>query len=173
MRSLCSADAATTPAFPMSANTNKLGDGTFGSVYSVNYEGRTCALKIPRLWTCVSNFANEVLLMERLAGAGGAPEPLGFCPDELAFLMTFCGKYTLKEHLARAANSGGLSLQHVLILALRLTERLQEIHRAGFIHCDLKCNNVTLKLDAEGNLESIHIIDFGLSCRVGDRRPSG
>lgn len=110
--------------------------------------------------------------MEDIAGAGGAPLPLAYCAKEMmpALLMSFCGRDTLKQHLVRGASCGGFSLEHVLSLALRVTERLQDLHRAGFVHCDLKANNVTLRLDAERNVESVHIIDFGLSARVWKRR---
>jgi len=147
-----------------------LGSGSYGCVYTVDYEGQTCVLKVPH---CAgdSSLRREMELLQRIAGAGGAPVPLAFCPESHALLMSFCGKASLKQHLSRGARSGGFSLQHVLCLALRVTERLLELHRAGFVHCDLNCNNVTVKLDAARKLESVHIIDYGLSARIGERRP--
>lgn len=143
-----------------------LGFGSYGNVYAVRYKGQTCALKVARnIADCT--LRSELEFLQSIAGAGGAPVPLAFCPERDALLMSFCGKDGLHEYLRR----GGFSLQHVLSVALRVTERLQELHRAGFVHGDLKCNNVTVKLDAERNLESSHLIDFGLSARIGERFP--
>lgn len=109
-------------------------------------------------------FDEEIELLESIGGAGGAPIPLGFSWEMPCLLMTFCGKDDLASYAKRASE---FSLLHVLTLALRVTDRLRELHQAGFVHCDLKSNNVTLKLDAEENVKSVHIIDFGLSLRMG------
>nr|XP_027208392.1 uncharacterized protein LOC113802123 [Penaeus vannamei] len=91
----------------------------------------------------------------------------GRTEESHALLMSFCGKEALRVYLRR----GGLSFQHALSGALCVTERLQDLHRAGFVHGDLKLNNVTLKEDGERNVESVHLVDFGLSARVGERFP--
>lgn len=67
----------------------------------------------------------ELELMEDIAGAGGAPLPLAYCPKKPSLLMSFCGKDTLIQHLRQGASSGGFSLQHVLSLDLLATERLR------------------------------------------------
>jgi len=157
-------------AMLQATGTQMLGAGSYGSVYAVQHRRQTCALKcahsngvIP-LWS-------EMKWLQSIAGAGGAPVPLASCPESPALLMSFCGKENLREYLRKGARSGGFSLEHVLSLALRVTERLQDLHRAGVVHGDLKANNVTLRLNAAGNPESVHIIDFGLSPRAGETRP--
>jgi len=157
-------------AMLQATGTQMLGAGSYGSVYAVQHRRQTCALKcahsngvIP-LWS-------EMKWLQSIAGAGGAPVPLASCPESPALLMSFCGKENLREYLRKGARSGGFSLERVLSLALRVTERLQDLHRAGVVHGDLKANNVTLRLDAAGNPESVHLVDFGLSRRAGETRP--
>lgn len=53
---------------------------------------------------------------------------------------------------------------------LRVTERLQEVHRASFVRCDLKAHDIPVSLGGERNVEPVYIIDFGVSARVWERR---
>ncbi|XP_047496518.1 uncharacterized protein LOC125044110 [Penaeus chinensis] len=145
--------------------TRFLGEGSYGKVFLVLYQGQQCVVKRGQAIHDVLDFVEETKLMEVLKGAGGAPIPLGFCYDIPALVMTFCGAKNMRDYLK--GQSSELPLLFILRLALRLTERLQEIHRAGFVHCDLKSNNVTLKFDRQRKLESVHIIDFGFACRIG------
>lgn len=145
-----------------------LGMGNFGQVYSVVYDDEKCALKVGYYRKDSASFKAEMECMQFVGGAGGAPIPLAFCPEMPALIMTLCGATTLDTHLVKAERTGGLSLQHTLTLALSLAERLQEVHEASFVHCDLKSTNVTLDLDAEQNPESVYIVDFGLSNCIGE-----
>ncbi|XP_037796463.1 mitogen-activated protein kinase spk1-like, partial [Penaeus monodon] len=49
-----------------------------------------------------------------------------------------------------------------------IAKRLQEIHEAGIIHGDFKPDNCLITFDEEGNPDA-HIIDFGLSTKIGQR----
>nr|XP_027237448.1 tau-tubulin kinase homolog Asator-like [Penaeus vannamei] len=144
-----------------------LGSGASAKVYSVRYEGRTRALKVAH--SPDIDVSSELVFLSSINGAGGAPVPLAVGTDPDALLMTFCGKRTLGDYVRRGPKSGAFSLLHLLTLAMRVTERLQELHRAGFVHCDLKANNVTVRLDSGRNVKSVHLIDFGLSVRIGTR----
>lgn len=146
-----------------------LGEGISAHVLRVLHEGLECALKTGLDQEDSDLFREEVEYLELLDGAGGAPVPLGFCPEVPALLMTFCGADDLLGYLEKGDRNGGYELRHILVLALRVTERLQEVHQAGVVHCDFKPDNVTVKLDAEENLASVHIIDFGFSRCVGER----
>ena len=67
-----------------------LGEGGFGYVNLVTYQGQECALKVGLDEAVVPSFENEREMMERAAGAGGAPRVLAFCPDTPALVMSFC-----------------------------------------------------------------------------------
>lgn len=52
-----------------------------------------------------------------------------------------------------------------------VAERLQEVHGAGYVHCDMKLDNVTVSMSGEGEPEAVHLIDFGMARRVGGSHP--
>ncbi|MGE4285888.1 MAG: serine/threonine-protein kinase [Phycisphaerae bacterium] len=56
-----------------------------------------------------------------------------------------------------------LSLIDVMLLFRMTAQGLNEMHRAGFVHCDIKPNNILVNL-AEAKLK---IIDLGQSCTIG------
>ncbi len=59
-------------------------------------------------------------------------------------------------------DSPGLSLGDVLLIFRMVATGLNAIHQKGFIHCDMKPNNILLNRSG-----SIKIIDLGQSCRIG------
>ncbi|XP_063593000.1 serine/threonine-protein kinase pkn3-like [Penaeus indicus] len=56
-------------------------------------------------------------------------------------------------------------------LMLRTCQALRQVHQAGFVHCDLKPDNVLVETDADGQPQEVHIIDLGLACRGGHAFP--
>ena len=55
-----------------------------------------------------------------------------------------------------------LSLVDVLLVFRMVATGLNAMHREGFIHCDIKPNNILM-----GKAGSIKIIDLGQSCKIG------
>ncbi len=49
---------------------------------------------------------------------------------------------------------------------LKVAEGLHYMHEHGFLHTDLKPNNILLQYDGQ-----VKIIDFGQSCEIGTRKP--
>ena len=58
--------------------------------------------------------------------------------------------------------SPGLSLGDILLVFRMIATGLNAMHEAGFVHCDIKPNNILIS--SKGDLK---IIDFGQSCRIG------
>ena len=63
-------------------------------------------------------------------------------------------------------DSPTLSLVDVLLVFRMVASGLNAIHREGFVHCDIKPNNILLSKSG-----SIKIIDFGQSCKIGTTKP--
>lgn len=59
-------------------------------------------------------------------------------------------------------DSATLSLVDVLLVFRMVATGLNAMHREGFIHCDIKPNNILM-----GKAGSIKIIDLGQSCKIG------
>ncbi|XP_047481700.1 casein kinase I-like [Penaeus chinensis] len=141
-----------------------LGKGANGIVVLVRYDEELCALKCGFNQGHAAAFEQEATVMARLGGAGGAPIPLAFCRDTPALLMTCCGSLNL-------ADQEDLGDRVFLQIGLRVVQALQEVHLKDVVHCDLKPDNVTLQLGEDGQLESLHIIDYGFARLAGGCHP--
>lgn len=62
-------------------------------------------------------------------------------------LFTYCGRK--------------LSLKTVLLLADQLIQRIETMHKKGYIHRDLKPENILMGL--EENASTLYLIDYGLA----------
>ncbi|XP_037782767.1 calcium/calmodulin-dependent protein kinase type 1D-like [Penaeus monodon] len=124
-----------------------LGEGAFGYVDLVVYDGQQCALKIGLAKKVLPSFENERAMMEQVAGAGGAPRVLAFCPERPALVMTFCGATDLIDIVQKLLFREERDL---LTIALQLTQAVRELHQKGVVHCDLKPDNVVVQMDDEG-----------------------
>lgn len=63
-----------------------------------------------------------------------------------------------------AKNHKTFGLETVCQIGVEVLERLQVLHEANFVHCDLKPDNLAIDLACK----KIHLIDFGLSDKLPD-----
>ena len=63
-------------------------------------------------------------------------------------------------------DSPTLSLGDVLLIFRMVASGLNAMHQHGFVHCDIKPNNILLSLAG-----AIKIIDLGQSCKIGTIKP--
>jgi serine/threonine protein kinase len=75
--------------------------------------------------------------------------------NEMLLSMEFFDGKSLED-------SSTLSLVDVLLVFRMVATGLNAMHREGFIHCDIKPNNILM-----GEAGSIKIIDLGQSCKIG------
>jgi eukaryotic-like serine/threonine-protein kinase len=74
---------------------------------------------------------------------------------EVFLLMEYCSGISLEQSPSR-------SLLDLLLIFRMVADGLVGMHNAGFLHCDMKPNNIIIA--EEG---SIRIIDLGQSCPIG------
>lgn len=74
---------------------------------------------------------------------------------EMLLSMEFWPGTSLEE-------SPSLSLGDILLVFRMVATALNAMHQAGFVHCDIKPNNILI--NKEGGIK---IIDLGQSCRIG------
>ncbi len=79
--------------------------------------------------------------------------------NEVLLLMQYCPGVSLEQ-------SEGRSILDLLLIFRMVAEGLNGMHVQGFIHCDMKPNNIII---AENG--SISIIDLGQGCKIGTVKP--
>lgn len=165
-----------------------LGEGNFGIVEKVVYEGADCAFKRPKPPTPTSaeapeefrraaetpeefrraaeapeEFRREAELMT-LLGLQGQHENLvtmkGFLQDPIGIVMNVAGE-NLEEAIIKKSqhSSGNESMLFLLELCIGISAGVQKMHKCRIIHRDLALRNVLL--DCHGNTSLV--CDFGLS----------
>ncbi len=55
------------------------------------------------------------------------------------------------------------SVKTVTMIALQKLQRLESIHKYGYVHRDLKPANIMVSKNTKGELSIIYLIDFGLT----------
>ena len=141
-----------------------LGAGASCKVYLVHYRGVECCFKLARPRQEFS-FLDEAKVLCKLKGAGGAPQVLGVTGEEglrMGMLTTFCGDNTFMQ-LSRVARTDADKLH----AALDLCHGLQKVHALGYVHNDIKGDNVMVRRDPEDGRLHVSLIDFGLARRMG------
>jgi len=169
-------------------NEEKIGSGSFGEVlYGIHKSNcREVAVKVLNSDTSQDNIRKEINFTRQLQGVHGFPYIYftGLCDKKniivesllgpsLDKLFKFCGRI--------------FPLKSVCLIGIEMTKRLESMHEKGILHRDLKPNNlawgnfnnsynninsnninITIKNDYDRSeildLNTIYLIDFGLSC---------
>ncbi|XP_063869574.1 serine/threonine-protein kinase PkaB-like [Scylla paramamosain] len=142
-----------------------LGKGAQGTVYLVKYKGVDCCLKLASRQQDPERFLYEGEVLKKLKGAGGAPRLLGATENEgrrLGLLTTFCGDDTFMQ-LSRVARTDDEMLHAFVQLCLGV----HKVHARGYVHNDIKANNVVVRRDAHDGRVHVSLIDYGLAQRTG------
>ncbi|MGQ4448284.1 protein kinase [Streptomyces griseus] len=146
---------------------DRLGSGGMGMVYLArSASGRRVAVKVVHEQYAENEefrmrFRQEIAAARRVSGAFTAPV---VDADPEAVRPWMATLYVPGRTLAqRVREDGPLSGAELRVLALGLSEALQDIHRAGVVHRDLKPANVLMAEDGP------RVIDFGIS-RVADHQ---
>ena len=81
--------------------------------------------------------------------------------------MEYCGPTTILD-IFRQCLRGPFPDALLLGVLEVLHQSLQELPRSGYVHCDLKANNVIVTWDTHSTPRA-HIIDFRLTVQTGQR----
>jgi len=146
----------------------RLGSGSFGQVYQA-YDLQTAeevALKLEYQRINPSHLENEVEVYDALAGGPGIPRVFWHGHECEFRVMAF---ELLGPNLEDLFNYCGrkFSLKTVLMLADQLLHRFQYIHSKGFIHRDVKPDNLLMGDGKQGN--KVFVTDIGLAKEIEDR----
>ncbi|XP_064120662.1 trichohyalin-like [Macrobrachium nipponense] len=147
----------------------ELGAGAYGTAYKVVHKGEVAVLKVAnsRLWSVKAVFKKEAKVLQALNGAGGAPLLLGTCSKPTAILMEYCPGEEFLSIIYDTKNFPSLALEILSDIA----RKLHQIHLAGYVHVDLKPDNVMVHVQEDKGNKQVkpRIIDFGLAVEKGTK----
>lgn len=107
--------------------------------------------------------------MEDLKGIHGFPHVIsqGHLKNQPYIILEKLG-HSLKDLLK--LNKKHFTIPCIINLGIKLIELLEKLHIKGYIHCDIKPDNIMIG-DGERDIElkkEIYLIDFGISSKYYD-----
>ena len=143
---------------------NKMGSGSFGEIYLAQdkYNKKEYAAKIETK-NSKSRLPDEHEIYKKLKKRGikcGIPKIINFIetPKQNILIMQLLGK-DLDD--LQKTNGGKFDLGTVLKIGIEAITLLENLHKAGIIHRDIKPNNF---MSGKGDdARTLYIMDFGLS----------
>lgn len=139
-----------------------LGEGSFGKVYlAIDKEGTKYACKVE------NNGSKNRLKSESNIYKRFASKELSCVPKFYSYYETNESNILVMQLLGKSLDSvfeesnNMLDIGTVMKLAIKIITYLEQIHRLGIIHRDIKPNNFMFGTD--GNENNLYIMDFGLS----------
>lgn len=140
----------------------KIGEGCFGKIYKAINRSNTLlvALKLQIIDAqdqSPINLAHEIAILYKLKGVQGVPRIYSAGRSEF-------GNYMEMELLSSTLHdekSKNYTISEMQVLACDLIRILKRIHMKGFVHQDLKPQNIMRNLQGQ-----LIIIDFGLSALI-------
>ena len=154
-----------------SLDHSAIGDGRFGSCSRMAYKDLyvVCVKKMEKDAVSVQALKSEAAILCSLNGGGFTPHCFGICLNLHAIVMSYINvldkSITLFSVLYENLQLTSFSPQQCSDVLVGLCSGVQYVHTSGFLHNDLKLDNVVLGNSLSGNLKP-YIIDFGKACLI-------
>ena len=138
----------------------KLGEGSFGSVYSAKENDNLYAIKFENKNKGQNLLEKEAYIMSYLNGPRiPTVKSFGYSGDNNVLIMELMGK-SLEDLFENSMNKK-MSIRCVCNLGYQMIEIMEYIHNKHIIHRDIKPDNFVMGRDAKK--KQLFLLDFGLS----------
>ena len=146
-----------------------LGRGSFGEIYvAKDFLTRSfIALKLEKQKSKQNQLKTEKLVLDTMVGIEGFPRVFcyGTQHDNNFLAMELLGP-NISDLFEFCKHK--FSLQTVLLIAIQVITRIQDLHSKNFIHRDIKPENFLI--GNENNSDIIYCIDYGLARKYKDSK---
>lgn len=142
-----------------------LGSGSFGQVVEAMdvRTGARVAAKLEFIDAPAPQLFIEYRILHELRGNVGFPRCYGYIQREAdVYDVLIMQKLDKSLEQLREEQGGTLPLKFLQLVAIHALDRLRVIHKAGFVHRDIKPDNFMVSEDM------VYLIDFGLAKRIVD-----
>lgn len=138
-----------------------LGYGSFSKVFEATDvgTGKSVAVKWTETSSGASLLEKEAGILRDLKRCKAVPRLLAASSKQRYLVMKRVGKTLLELR----TTLGGFSLQTLCLIGTRFISALEEIHSCGYVHRDIKPDNLTVSHNR--NSSRLYLIDFGLSTK--------
>ena len=87
----------------------------------------------------------------------------GFVSNDQPYIIMELLGLSLKDILKRSRKH--FSIKCVMTIGMQMLDRLEAFHDQGFIHCDIKPDNILIGNYTDDNkaMNVLHLIDYGIS----------
>ena len=138
----------------------KLGQGSFGSIYSAKENNNWHAIKFENKNKGQNLLENEAYIMHYLNGLRiPSIKSFGYSGDYNVLIMELMGKSL--EYLFENSPNKKMSIRCVCNLGYQMIEIMEEIHNKNIIHRDIKPDNFVMGKGDKSKY--LYLLDFGLS----------
>ncbi|KID95606.1 casein kinase I isoform delta, partial [Metarhizium majus ARSEF 297] len=141
---------------------NKIGEGGFGLVYAGTdtQSGEEVAIKMMHATDELNILQSEAEIYATLSGGTGIPRVMWYGDEGDYYVMVHEMLGPSLEDLFNYCDRS-FSLKTVLLIADQILARIKHIHDGGFLHRDVKPDNLLMGVGTRGN--TVYTIDFGLA----------
>ncbi|XP_069156520.1 uncharacterized protein [Procambarus clarkii] len=145
---------------------NYLGTGTFSYCYKVTLKDVTqsLCLKLFKAHVNIYDVLEEAHMLHTVRDLQGFPKLVGICPAFPAILMSYHGKSTV-DTLLKMEEDARPESKLLIQSMLDMCTIVQTLHSLGYIHNDLKTDNVSVVM--EGGTLQVTILDAGAMALIG------
>ena len=145
----------------------RLGAGSFGCIYSAEYENQLYAIKLEERDSGRNLLENEAYVMSYLNGPGlPAVKSYGYSSRHNILIMELMGKSL--EDIFESFVVKKMTTRCVCNIGYQMMEIMEYIHNKHIIHRDIKPDNFVI---GRGNKKKyIYILDFGLAKKYRSSR---
>ena len=145
----------------------KLGSGSFGCIYSAEYENQYYAIKLENKNHGQNLLENEAYIMSYLNGPGlPAVKSYGYSSRHNILVMELMGKSL--EDIFETFVVKKMSVRCVCNIAYQMMEIMEYIHKKHIIHRDIKPDNFVVGRGEKKKY--IYLLDFGLAKKYRSSR---